>query len=590
VKDGRPMRLEKGGWPAKPDAGGPPRRPAAIACRHTEGEAALGERGRRDAGEEPWGKKGTEKTAKAKDDGGKMEAAGVRNERNAPMEPAGMRKEREAPAEPAASRSVRDPLVERVFERGRRMGWWRKDRAVLAAVSGGPDSMAMLHLLKALGDELGFPVLAAHVNHKLRGAEADAEAELVRSTAAGWGVPCLAGEIDVPAYLARTGENAQAAARRLRYEFLRRAARERGVSVIATAHHMDDQAETVLMRLMRGTGPGGLAGIAEQREEEGLELIRPLLRISKVEILQYCERNGVPYATDSSNLKSCYFRNAVRLEVLPFLERYNPAVRSSLVRLAEISAAEDDYLQQAAREAFAALVRPEGDGWAADRSGFCKLHLALQRRLIKLILNCLASRGIPVDFDLVEGILAAAVADAPTVSRMDLGGGAVWLREYDRMVFASSEESAKAFCHVVPFPDTAIEVPEAGLVFRFQTLPAPVEEQFGGDRRTAWFDLSKLKFPLRIRSRETGDRMEPLGLGGSKKVQDIFVDAKIPRSRRDRTPLLADGDGRILWIPGVCRSRHAPVAEGTARVLRVEAAPLEGGTAPKPNMNVFLDS
>jgi len=486
---------------------------------------------------------------------------------------------------------VRDTLVERVLERGRRMGWWRKDRAVLAAVSGGPDSMAMLHMLKSLGDELGFPVIAAHVNHKLRGAEADAEAELVRRTAESWGVPCVVGEIDMPAYLARTGENAQAAARRLRYEFLRRAALERGAEAIATAHHADDQAETVLMRLMRGTGPGGLAGIAEQRKEESLELIRPLLRISKKEILQYCERNGVPYATDSSNLESRYFRNAVRLELLPLLERYNPAVRSSLARLAEIAAAEDDYLQRAAREAFAELVRPEGDGWAADRRGFCKLHLALQRRLIKLILNCLSNRGIPVDFDRVEDILAAAVADAPTVSRMDLGGGAVWLREYDRMVFASAAEAAKAktFCHVVPFPDTEIEVPEAGLVFRFQTLPAPDEGEFGADRRTAWFDLTELRFPLRVRSREKGDRMEPFGLGGSKKVQDIFVDAKIPRSRRDRTPLLADGDGRILWIPGVCRSRHAPVAADTARVLRVEAAPLEGG-ALMPNMNVFFDS
>jgi len=520
------------------------------------------ERGRQDGSEETKEKSGTEKTAKTME-GGTAETAGERN--------------------------ARDALVERVLERGRRMGWWRKDRAILAAVSGGPDSMAMLHMLKALGDELGFPVIAAHVNHRLRGAEADAEAELVRRTAESWGVPCVVGAIGLPEHLERTGENAQAAARRLRYEFLRRAARERGARVIATAHHADDQAETVLMRLMRGTGPGGLAGIAEQREEEGLELIRPLLRISKSELLQYCERNGVPYATDSSNRDLRYFRNAVRLEVLPFLERYNPAVRSALARLADIAAAEDDYLQRAAEEAFASLVRPEGDGWAADRRGFCKLHLALQRRLIKLILNCLANRGIPVDFDRVEDILAAAVADAPTVSRMDLGGGAVWMREYDRMVFASAAKTAKTFCHVVPFPDTEVEVPEAGLVFRFQTLPAPVEGPFGGDRRTAWFDLSELEFPLRIRSRERGDRMEPFGLGGSKKVQDIFVDAKIPRSRRDRVPLLADGDGRILWIPGVCRSRHAPVTAGTARVLRVEAAPLEGG-ADCQNMNVFLDS
>jgi len=479
----------------------------------------------------------------------------------------------------AESRKTLDEVTARVLERGRQMGWWKKDRAILAAVSGGPDSMAMLHMLKALGAELGFPVIAAHVNHKMRGAEADAEAQLVRRTAEAWGVPCVVGEIDVPAHLARTGENAQAAARSLRYDFLRRAARERGARVIATAHHADDQAETVLMRLLRGTGPGGLAGIAERRDEEDLELIRPLLRISKMELLQYCERHGIPYATDGSNRSLRYFRNAVRLEVLPFLERYNPAVGPALARLAEIAAAEDDYLRRAAEEAFAALVRPEGDGWAVDRRGFCALHLALQRRLIKLILNCLANRGIPVDFERVEDILSASVADAPSVRRMDLGGGAVWMREYDRMVFASAADAAQRFCHVVPFPDTEVQVPEAGLVFRFRTLPAPAGGSLGADRRTAWFDLAELALPLRIRNREKGDRMEPFGLGGSKKVQDIFVDAKVPRSRRDRIPLLTDGDGRILWIPGVCRSRHAPVGTGTARILRVEAVPLSDGAA-----------
>lgn len=477
----------------------------------------------------------------------------------------------------AVQKNARDELAERLRDYGRRRGWWQEGRAILVAVSGGPDSMALLHLLVRLGRELSFPVAAAHVNHRFRGAEADAEAELVRRTAAEWGVPCVVGDIDVPAHLARTGGNAQEVARRLRYAFLRDAARERGIGVIATAHHADDQAETVLMRLIRGTGPGGLAGIPEQRREKELELIRPLLRITKQELLEYCRRNGVPFAIDSSNRKRDYVRNAVRLDLLPLLERYNPRVRAALVRLAELAAAEDDFLQGAAAEAFARLVRREGDGWIVDRRGFCHLHLALQRRLIKLILNCLAIRPDSIASDRVEDILAAAADDAPSVHRLDLGGGIVWTREYDRLRFGFSGEAGAAFCHSVPSPDTSVKVPEAGLVFRFRTLTGPEVSAFDRSEDTAWFDLAALPFPLCVRSRRAGDRMEPYGLDGSKKVQDLFVDAKIPRSRRDAVPLLTDSAGRILWIPGVRRSRHALVGPDTREVLRVDVEPLPSG-------------
>jgi tRNA(Ile)-lysidine synthase len=475
---------------------------------------------------------------------------------------------------------ARDELAERLRAYGLRRGWWEKGRAILAAVSGGPDSMALLHLLVRLGRELSFPVVAAHVNHRFRGAEADAEAELVRRTAAEWNVPCVVGVIDVPAHLARNGGNAQETARRLRYAFLEEAARERGIGVIATAHHADDQAETVLMRLIRGTGPGGLAGIPEQRREKDRVLIRPLLRISnKQELLDYCRRNGVPYATDSSNRKPDYVRNAVRLDLMPHLERYNPRVRDALVRLAELVEAEDDYLRLAAEEAFAKLVRREGDDRIVDRRGFCQLHLALQRRLIKLILNCLAIRPDSIASDRVEDILAAAAAEAPSVHRLDLGGGIVWTREYDRLRFGYAGEAGTAFCYAVPSPDTAVRVPEAGLVFRFRTLTGPEVPDFANDDATAWFDLAALSFPLYVRSRQTGDRMEPYGLSGSKKVQDIFVDAKIPRSRRDAVPLLTDQEGRILWIPGVRRSRHALIGPDTGAVLRVDVEALSSETS-----------
>ncbi|MDG0808968.1 tRNA lysidine(34) synthetase TilS [Cohnella rhizosphaerae] len=237
---------------------------------------------------------------------------------------------------------------------------------IVAGVSGGPDSMAMLHLLQAAAVRDGSLVIAAHVNHGFRGTESDAEAALVRETAAAWGIPFELAEIDMPAYIEATGMNAQAASRERRYAFLRDVARRRGAKTIAVAHHADDQAETVLMRMLRGSGVTGLAGIPIRRAEEELELIRPLLRITKGELLAYNERNGVPYATDSSNVKTRYVRNAIRLEALPYLERYNPDLRAGLARLAELASADDEYMEAEARRALAAGARRSGEGWRLD--------------------------------------------------------------------------------------------------------------------------------------------------------------------------------------------------------------------------------
>nr|WP_255654977.1 tRNA lysidine(34) synthetase TilS [Cohnella sp. REN36] len=461
----------------------------------------------------------------------------------------------------------------------RREGWLRPGERVVAAVSGGPDSMALLHLLRALSDEFGIGLAAAHVNHRFRGTESDAEAAFVRRVCEEWGVPCEIALIDVPAYIAETGLSPQEAARDKRYAFLREVARRYGARTIALGHHADDQAETVLMRLLRGSGIGGLAGIPMRRAEKELELIRPLLRITKGELLLYDERYGVPYVTDSSNADPHYFRNAIRLEVMPLLERFNPQLRGTLIRLAELASADHDYLDGEAGRALSDLAVRDGAGWSLECRRFRDLHVALQRRTIKLILDCLAGPRSSLPFERVEDAAAAIAADSPAVVRMDVGADIVLIREYDVAYIGPSRPSQAPFAYQVTAADTDVVVAESGVVFRVRRMDGP-RTSLPGSRREAFFDEAELAWPLVIRNRKPGDRMAPMGLNGSKKVQDMFVDAKIPRSERDQRPLLTDGADRILWIPGLRRSRHAVPDAASRSVIRVECVPFPRGPEP----------
>ncbi len=446
-------------------------------------------------------------------------------------------------------------------------GWWRAGGTVVAAVSGGPDSMALLHLLKEMAETEPMRIVAAHANHQFRGAESDAEAELVRRAAEQWGVVFETASLGMPEYIEETGLNAQSASRERRYAFLREVAGKHGSSCLLTAHHADDQAETVLMRILRGTGVGGLAGISYRRREDRLELIRPLLRITKCELLEYCKRNGVQYAVDSSNAERYYFRNAVRLDVMPELERYNPRLKDSLARLAELAAADDEYMEEQTVRVFREAATPRGNGFRLERRRFRGLHVALQRRLIKLILNCSANPRQMLDFRQVEEIVEALSRDRPSSLRLDIGDGWVLNREYDEAYIGPEPQETDSFAYPADERTAGVTIPETGGRIRFERLKGAVHAA-PGNRNEACFDAEALSYPLKVRSRMPGDTLQPYGLNGTKKVQDMFVDAKVPRSRRDKLPLLANGDGRILWIPGLRRSGHALVRDNTRTTLR----------------------
>ncbi|GAA3411722.1 tRNA lysidine(34) synthetase TilS [Paenibacillus hodogayensis] len=448
----------------------------------------------------------------------------------------------------------------------------------MVAVSGGPDSMALLHVLARLAAKWRFGLIAAHVNHGFRVEESREEERIVAAYADSLGIPCDIGRFDLPAYIAGSGDNAQAAAREKRYAFLHDTASRHGARAIALAHHADDQAETVLMRLLRGTGPSGLAGMAMKRSEKKVELIRPFLRIYKSELERYCSVQHIPTCRDSSNEQRKYFRNAVRLDVMPFLQGYNERLPESLNRLADTMRAEDDWMEAEAHERFDKLVSvrrvEEQVQCSLDAGRFAGLHVALQRRLIKLILNYVFSEADLSDYVRIETIRNAIAKEKGRSIVLDLHERLKLVREYDHVVFMQTLPVPEHYEYAIAGTDGTLALAEAGVELQWKLIEASVPV-VPTCQTEVWFDFDQLALPLKVRSRQPGDRMEPFGLKGTKKVKDMFIDEKVPPAIRHRIPLLLDAAGRIIWIPGMRRSAHATVSGRTSRILVMDACPLE---------------
>jgi tRNA(Ile)-lysidine synthase len=461
-------------------------------------------------------------------------------------------------------------VVQEVLALARDHSLWSPGDQIVVAVSGGPDSVALLHILHEISViHMPLQLICAHVHHGFRPEESDAEAEEVRSIARKLAIPFEMIRVDVPVYMKESGKGPQEAARELRYSFLHDTAAKWGAQHIAMAHHGDDQAETVLLHLLRGSGPAGLAGMRLARTEKNVQLIRPLLRMYKADLIEFCRFYGLSYVTDSTNLTSKYRRNAIRMDVLPFLGQYNEQLTPSLNRLAETMAEENDFMEASTLSVYEGLVRLDNGRYMFSIASYRKLPVALQRRLIKLILNYLPSDSENLDFRKIETVRLRLLQEQPSTWSLDLGGGAVGVREYDQAgLFDRTQGPIGEWCYgldVLPMSGE-LELPEAGGVLRWRKIsysdgPCPANEE------EAWFDADELSLPLTIRSRLPGDAMHVMGLNGRKKVKDIFIDGKIPPSLRSVIPIVCDQSGAILWIPGVRRSVHAAVQKHTSSVI-----------------------
>jgi tRNA(Ile)-lysidine synthase len=448
---------------------------------------------------------------------------------------------------------------------------------ILVAFSGGQDSMALLELLLELRRDMPIGIVVAHFNHRLRPGAGE-DTAFAKAVARKRRLPAVTGSRNVRLYAKRRRLNLEEAARELRYEFLRKAARRVGASKIATGHTLTDQAETVLMRIVRGTGVQGLGGIAPG--PDGC-LIRPLLEIERAETETFLRQRGIPFRTDETNLDRRILRNRIRLETLPAFARVEPTVVRHIGRLAALAQDEEELLEKVAATAWQELARPDGDVFSLDASALGDLPRALARRVVRRFLSGLPGGLRGVSFEEVEDILALKEQKEKT-----LGKRRVVRREAGRLFQKSSgarapKESFEALWDGkgtidLPgafgrFQGSTIERIKDGLpalgnkkpVLSKDKLPAFDDKRralFKGklpvynDKKRALLDAGSLGFPLIVRDRLPGDRYCPLGAPGTKKLKEILRAKGIPLAERDTLPVFLSGD-KIVWVPGL------PVAE-----------------------------
>ncbi len=458
-------------------------------------------------------------------------------------------------------------LVERVHRTIHRYGLLPPDEGVLVAASGGADSTALLYLLAELAPQGRFRLAGvAHYNHLLR-AEAGEDESFCRQLAARLSLPFEAGAGDVAAEAARTRTSLEDAGRRMRYAFLEGAASRLGASHIAVGHTRDDQAETVLLALVRGAGPRGLAGMAARRGA----VVRPLIEQSHDELVRFLQSRQIPFREDESNRDPRFLRNRVRHELLPVLRgRFSPAIVSVLGRSASIAADDAAFLDARAAEAFASVALPAAGGrcLVLDGRRLASCEPAIARRVAALALARFGGGPAGIGFDQAERLVALASGElrGPVSFRgqqAEILGGRLRLTPRTGRSAGNKGPRLNSFRAELSIPGEAL-VPD-GRVLSTELRHRGQTAGLGG-RCTAVIDAASVS-ALGVRFRRPGDLFRPLGLGGRKKLQDYFVDRKVPRDRRDATPLVVDAHDRIVWVAGHVIAEDFRVGWGTRDVV-----------------------
>jgi len=479
------------------------------------------------------------------------------------------------------------------------------EELVVVGVSGGADSVCLLHLLAKYRKRLGMKLHVAHLNHLLRGAESEADAKYVSNLVDSLSISITIDRQDVAAYRVERNCSIEEAGRELRYAFLGRVAKEVGANRIAVGHTMDDHVETILMHILRGTGINGLCGLAPcspmayDRQElssstetanaakgqrSNFLVIRPLLNITREETTIYCQEHQLEPRIDSSNVSLSFFRNRLRLQLLPLLRQYNPSLDQALLRLADIAREDKAFLEQQASELWDEVARQENNTIYLDKKQLANSAIALQRQLLRAAVTKLAGDARDIEASHIEA--ARNLINKPAGKRISLPHGFICQGGYDEIVIASTTKQSQL--PPCPFPPLPIEVPlkvpgktvfpgwkVTASIVRERTdspsswhAPSTNEKTYRGNL-VADFDLHKTGTKLFIRQRRPGDRFQPLGLGKPKKLYEFMIDAKIPRSWRDHIPILYSPQ-QIIWVVGWRTDDRVKVTEAGKEILHLE--------------------
>ncbi len=455
-----------------------------------------------------------------------------------------------------------------------RYGLLSPEDRVLVGVSGGPDSMALLHILQQAAEQYGCFLAVVHVDHQLRGDTAKQEAAFVAKWCQEQDLPCVVYTRDVQALAKERGLSLEAAGHEARFAAFREAAAQFGANKLALGHHRDDRAETVLLHLLQGTGLDGLAALPPQ---EGW-IIRPLIEAGKSELVAYCEAQSLPYFLDASNEDTRYLRNRIRHQLLPLLaEEYNPKIRAALVRLAETAEEDSRYLEVQARAALADCAQSTPEAVQLMLPKWRKLPLALQRRVLRLAYISLAGGGQGLSYQQTEALLALAQADKGA-KRLSLPGGISAVKSYSTLVMMRPKIETPSGYELTWHLEAPLELPDGRrLMAEWSDTPLSCR----GDFTQVLLDGSRLPPVLTVRTRRPGDKLRPLGMQGKKKLKTYFIDKKVPQAARDSWPLVF-GAGELIWLPGLTIAEGCQATKSTQKFCRLTYISAdEAGFLPK---------
>jgi len=437
---------------------------------------------------------------------------------------------------------------------------------IVVGVSGGPDSMALLYCLLEVRKIIPFSLHVAHVNHGVRGEEAKRDQLFVEKKCSELGLPFYTKDVNMNEYAKEKGISSEEAGRELRYGFFREILKSLGKGKIAVAHNMNDQAETILMRIIRGTGPDGLKGM----EYKSNDIIRPILGIDRKEIEEYIATKGIETVLDRTNLEPIYSRNKIRLELIPYIEKnFNPNIVNTLWRMSRIFSLELNFLEKYTRIKFNNLIkRYDKNSIILDGKGFLEDDRSIQQRIIRnAILELNKS---------LQGITEAQVSSCldilnnfQTGKEFRFSNDIVVRINYDEIIFEKPTKSVDNDTYFL----YALDVPgsvklDSGYYFEAKIIEKDDNFIMKKEKNIRYFDYDKVKGTLKIRNRREGDRFVPFGMKGSKKLKDYFIDEKVPRDERDRVPLVVD-DENILWVVGYRTSELYRVTDKTKRILLI---------------------
>lgn len=460
---------------------------------------------------------------------------------------------------------ARQETVDKVSGTIKKYRMLKPEYKVLVAVSGGADSLCLLYVLRELRASLGLDLNVFHLNHGIRGKAADQDAKYVSDLAEELRLPATVLSADVPAYAKQHKLSVEEAAREVRYELLYEVGCEIKANRIALGHTADDQVETFLMRLIRGAGLEGLRGMPAVRGP----YIRPLIEVTHDEAAAFLQGIGVTPRFDETNLDQSLLRNRLRHELIPLLAAdYNPSLKEDLLNTIELIQSDTALLDDLTRDAMQDVGGAEGKSIVLSRDRLMKLPRALQRRVVRESIKRLKGDLRGVTFRHVEDVLDK-VLQGRSGARIELPERLIARREYDRilMEFDKDKPTAKLPLELA----VPLETPgETKVLSPAVTIKARVVRRsrlvFSEERQVAYLDQDKLAFPLTLRAAKPGDRFRPLGMTGTKKLQDFFVDLKVPRAQRD-SALVVESGGRIAWVVGHRVADDFRVTEGTKNVL-----------------------